>query len=136
MKREDTYSIRVSVAGRDLGTWDRMSGGEVDSEETTYKPGGLAAQITLGGSQSVGNVTVSKLYDEAVHGLFHWLASQAGKADMIVTKQPLNADGSAKLIRPIVYTGKLKAVTPPDVDSSSSDAAIASLEMTCNGGVS
>lgn len=135
MKRQDTYIVRVSVAGRDLGTWDKMSGGEVDSEETTYRPGGLADQITLGGARTIGNVTVEKLYDEAVSGLFHWLATSAGRADMVVVKQPIDANG-AVYGRALIYTGKLKAVTPPDVDSESSDAAIASLEMTCNGGIS
>lgn len=134
MKREDTYSVRVAVDNRDLGTWDKLEGGEIDSEETTYRPGGLADQITLGGARSVGNVTVSRLYDEGVHNLFHWLAARAGKADMVVVKQPLDAEGVV-YGRPLVYSGKLKAVTPPDVDSEGNDAALIEIEMTVRGGV-
>lgn len=134
MKREDTYRVTVNVEGRDLGIWDKMEGGEVDSEETTYRPGGLQEQVTLGGAKSVGNVTVSRLYDEAVHELIHWLYRRAGKANMTVTKQPLDAEGN-DFGRPLVYTGKLKAVTAPNVDSESSDAALVELEMTCNGEV-
>lgn len=132
MKREDTYSVRVSVDGVDLGTWDKLSGGETDSEETTYRPGGLADQITLGGATTTGNVTVQKLYDEGVHGVYHWLVSRAGKALMVATKQPLDSEGAA-FGRPIVYGGRLKAVTPPDTDSEGNGAALISMEMTVQG---
>lgn len=134
MKRQDTYSVRVSVDGRDLGTWDKMEGGEVDSEETTYRPGGLSPQVTLGGAQTTGNVTVSKLYDEGVHNLFHWLATRAGKGEMVVVKQPLDADGVV-FGRPLVYAGKMKAVTAPEVDSEGNDAALIEIEMTVRGGI-
>lgn len=134
MLREDTYRVTVTVGNRDLGTWDKMSGGEADSEETTYRPGGLAQQITLGGARTLGNVTVTKLYDEPMHQLWHWLSEQVGRADMVVTKQPLDADGN-KWDRPIVYSGKLKSATPPDTDSEGSGAALGALEMTCRGGI-
>lgn len=134
MKREDTYSVRVSVDGRDLGVFDKLSGGEVDSEELTYRPGGLAHQISLGGAQTTGNVTVSRLYDEAAHEAYHWLASRAGKGVAVVTKQPLDADGNA-WGRPIVYSGTLKRVSAPDVDSEGNGAALLELEITPKGGV-
>lgn len=134
MKREDTYSVRVTVAGTDLGVYDKMSGGGVDSNETKYRPGGLADEVTLGGSRAVANVTASKLYDENVHGLIHWLYSQAGKADMVVTKQPLDANGAA-FGRPIVYRGSLKAVKAPDVDSTSSAPALVELELSTAGSI-
>lgn len=135
MNRQDTYAVKVSVDGRDLGTWDKMSGGEVDSEETTYRPGGLQDQITLGGARSVGNVTVSKLYDQGIHSLFHWLVQRTGKANMVVIKQPLDAEGVV-FGRPLVYSGKLKRVEAPEVDSGGNDAALIEIEMTCRGGVS
>jgi hypothetical protein len=135
MQREDTYRVTVSVDGRDLGVWDTMSGGAIDSEETTYRPGGLQDQITLGGQRTVSNVTVAKLYRDDVHNLYHWLAQRAGRGAMIVTRQPLDPEG-AVFGRPVVYDGKLKSVSLPDVDSTGSGAARLSLEMTCNGSVS
>lgn len=132
MKRTDTYRVLVSVDGVDLGTWDKMSGGEVDTEETTYRPGGLADRIALGGTRTIGNVTISKLTDEALsdgpNGL-HWLNERAGKANIVVTKQPLDADGNA-WGRPLVYTGRLKRCTAPDVDSQGNDPALTELEAT------
>lgn len=128
--RVDQYDVTVAIDGKALGTFDKLAGGEVDSEETSYKPGGMGARVSLGGSVNIGNVTVSVLYDlAAIHSQVHWLASRAGKADMVVTKQPLDADGNA-YGRAIVYTGRLKQVKPPDHDSEASDAALLELEMT------
>lgn len=134
MLREDTYRVTVKVDGIDLGVWDGMSGGEGDSEETTFRPGGMAAQKSLGGSQSTGNVTVSKLYDDTIHGRVHYLLGRRGRAPMVVQKQPLDANG-ADWGRPIVYDGILKRVSPPDHDSESNSAAKIELEMTPNGSV-
>lgn len=132
MKREDTYSVRVTVAGRDLGTWDKMSGGKVAASETKYRPGGLADQVSLGGTRATDNVTVQKLYDANVHDLIQWLFDQVGKGFMVITKQPLDANG-ARLGKAIVYQGVLNGVTAPDVDSQSSDAALIELELSTAG---
>jgi hypothetical protein len=135
MSRVDQYDVRVTIDGRDLGTFGRMAGGEIDSEETTYKPGGMGPRISLGGSVNVGNVTVGILYDLAsVHTLVHWLISRVGKATMVVNKQPLDVDGNA-FGRALVYSGKLKMVTPPEPDSEANDAAFLELEMTPAGTV-
>jgi hypothetical protein len=133
--RQDQYDIKVSVDGTDLGTFDKLSGGEVDSEETVYKPGAMGARISLGGSVNVGAVTVSRLYDlTRDHLLVHWLISRAGKGSAVVSKQPLDVDGNV-FGRPVVYSGKLKQVNPPEVDSESSDAALIELEITPAGTV-
>lgn len=135
MQREDTYAVRVSVDGRDLGVWDKQTGGSPDSEDLTYRPGGLADQVSLGGAPTIGSTTVTKLYDDVTHGNVHWLASRAGKGNVVITRQPLDADGHA-WGRPITWTGKLKSVNLPDVDSNSNNAALIGLEVTLNGGIS
>ena len=43
--REDTWLVTCTVAGRALGVFDGFSGGEIDSEEALYSPGGMAAEI-------------------------------------------------------------------------------------------
>ena len=135
MSRVDQYDVRVSVDGKNLGTFDKLTGGEVDSEETTYKPGAMGARIALGGSQTPGNVTVSVLYDlSRFQSIIHWLISRAGKGAMVVNKQPLDVDGNA-YGRPLVYSGKLKQVHPPEPDSEANDAALLELEMTLSGTV-
>ena len=134
--RQDQYAIAVAIDGADTGIWDKKSGGEMDSEETKYKPGGLAGTITLGGSVTPGNLTVSRIFDlnrdlPAVKG---WL-NRVGRAGVTVTVQSLDVDGNA-FGAPIVYTGKLKMVTPPEVDSESSDAGMVEIEVSPDGVIS
>lgn len=134
MSRQDQYNITVSVDGIDTGTWDKMDGGAVDSEETKYKPGGLGAEVTLGGSVTTENVTVSRLYDlDRDHsGLVRMLLARAGKAKVNINKQPLDADG-IPFGTPLVYKGVLKMVSPPEVDSESSDAGLLEIEVSTAG---
>jgi hypothetical protein len=128
--RQDTYAINVHIAGADFGIWDKMTGGEIDSEDTKYAPGGMKPQISLGGRVMTGNITVSRLYRLARdHDLAQWLIVRAGKATVKINKQPLDLDGNV-YGRPIVYVGKLKRVTFPEVDSESSTAGL--LEIECS----
>ena len=135
MSRVDQFDIGVSVDGIDLGTFDKMSGGEADSEETTYKPGAMGARVSLGGSQNIGTITLSRLYDlTRDHLIVHWLIARAGKGWVVIKKKSLDVDGNV-FGRPLVYTGRLKLVHPPDPDSEGSDAAQLELEVTPAGTV-
>src|SRR4051794_1412575 len=96
MNRADLFNVRVSIEGRDLGVWDQKSGGEVDSDETTYRPGGSEDQISLGGPVTAGNLTISKLFDEsAANGVYHWLVHRAGRSTGTAVQQPLDAERRA-----------------------------------------
>ena len=76
--REDTWLVTVAVDGRDLGVFDTVSGGEIDSEEAKYRPGGMAAEICLGGLRTIGNVTVGRYLDtQRDWPLVKWLAGPA-----------------------------------------------------------
>ena len=131
--RQDTYSVGVAIDGVDHGVWDKMTGGEVDSDETKYKPGGMQPEVSLGGSKSVGNITISRLYDlDRDHTVIKTLLSSAGTAEVTVTKQPLDVN-AVPYGAPLVYTGKLKQVTPPEVDSESSDAGLVEIEVSSAG---
>lgn len=130
MSRQDMYAVSVSIDGVNYGVWDKMSGGEVDSEETKYPPGGMADEVPLGGRRTVGNITVSRLYDlNRDHTQVKNVLAVVGKAVVIVTKQPLDEDKNV-FGDPIVYQGKLKTCTPPEVDSESSDAALIEIEVS------
>jgi hypothetical protein len=138
--REDTQLITLSVdrAGRDgagvldTGTWDKKEGGEVDSEENKYKPGGMGKEISLGGSVTVGNVTLSKYYDWARDDKpIQWLKNGVGYARGTIGVQMFDITGAAKGAL-MSYGGTLKTVTPPDLDSTSNDPAMWSVEFTCD----
>lgn len=137
--RSDTYAINVQVENVitgiliDHGVWDKMTGGEVDSDDAKYNEGGMQPPISLGGKKTVGNVTVSRLYRLARdHDVAQVYINGAGKASMVVTKQPLDIDGHT-YGKPIVYKGTLKRVGLPEVDSESSNAGLIELEMTVEG---
>jgi hypothetical protein len=137
MSRQDQYSVTLTVRYNIGGasqvrsfTMDGFEGGEVDSEDTKFYPGGLAEQISLGGRRTVGNVTVSKLYDTVTdHPNMGWLMGGVGKADCTVVKALLNVDG-ASVGNVLTYTGKLKRVEPPAFDSESTDAGMWEVEVS------
>jgi len=131
--RADTWDLRVKIAGRNLATWDAQTGGAVDSEEFTYKPGAMAEPVSLGGSKTTENLVIRRLYRlNRDHIISDWLMRQVGKADVVITKQPLDSDGNA-WGNPITYRGTLKRVTFPEHDSTSSDAALIEIEVTPDG---
>jgi hypothetical protein len=131
--REDTWLITVAVDGRDLGIFDTFSGGEIDSEETKYRPGGMMPEISLGGARTIGNVTVGRYYDILRdHQVIKWLAARTGAGRGTIGLTPLTVMGE-RGAEPMVYGGTLKTVTPPETDSMGTDAAIVELEFTCDG---
>lgn len=132
--RQDQYAVHVIVDGVGTGTWDKMSGGAATSEEKKYKPGGMAPSVSLGGTSSVDNVTVSRMYDydRDHNGLVRTLLAGVGKVKVKVTKQPLDADG-VPFGDPLVYRGTLLSCTPPEVDSESNDPGMLEIEISTAG---
>lgn len=139
--REDTWQINVQIedvaAGDgsmiDLGIWDKKSGGDLDSTDTVYRPGAMGPQVSLGGPKTTSAITVSRLYRlERDHQHMARLWRAVGRGQMIVSQQPLDIEGNV-FGKPIVYSGKLKTVKAPPVDSEASGAAMLELEMTVEG---
>lgn len=137
--RSDTYLINVQVEHPtngnmiNYGTWDKMTGGELSSSSTSYRPGGMQPPISLGGQKSTANVVVSRLYRLARdHDGVQQLYDGVGKSKMIVTKQPLDLEGNA-YGRPLVWQGVLDQVKTPDADSESAAAGLIELTMVVEG---
>ena len=130
------FAVTVSVEGiGDLGVFDKMTGGEVDSEEQKYAPGAMGSPISLGGRVTMGNVTLERLYIlERDNPIEHALAAAVGIATVTVSKQPLDTN-RVPFGRPLVYSGILKKCEPPDHDSDKSDPAILHLEFVPTGTV-
>lgn len=132
--RQDMFAVHVYVDGNYLGIFDKMTGGDKDSEETKYKPGALGSAVSLGGSQTTNNVVVSRLYDGATDGPLlngpNGLLANVGKVNMSVTKVALDTDGNPVGGVGLTYAGILKTCTPPEVDSESSSAAMLQLECS------
>lgn len=125
----------VSIDGTPLGVWDTLSGGDVGSEETKYKPGGMQPEVSLGGTTSVENVTLGRLMSREDWDFMHRLmSSRVGKAPCTVARQPLDVDGNP-FGRPMVYQGVLQNVTPGDSDSNSSDAQVWEITVSTEGSI-
>lgn len=128
--REDTYLVNVTVGNLWVGTFDTHSGGEVDSEESKYRPGGMDEEISLGGRQTIGNVTVGRYYDVLRdHAIYKWLCRQAGKTRGNVMWVPLTINGH-QIGEVVQEQGTLKRVQRSDIDSMGGDAATLELEFT------
>jgi hypothetical protein len=135
MSRSNQFSVSVTVDDRPLGIWDVLDGGAVTSEETKYRPGGMAAQLSLGGSVTTENITVKRLYTLARdHAQIHWLLSRVGKGRVVAVKTSLDTDGNV-FGAPLVYSGTLMSVTPPPADSESDDPALVEMEISTDGTV-
>lgn len=131
--RQDQHLTTVVIDGQKIGVFDKVTGPEVDSTETKYKPGGMADEIVLGGSRTISNVVVTRLFDiRRDNDLAKDLARKAGKATMTVSRQPLDPDGNP-YGRPLVTSGTLKRVKFPDLDSEGTGAALLELEMSTSG---
>lgn len=134
--RSNEYLITMTVNGVNTGTWDKIKGGAVDSDESKYRGGGMGPQQTLGGLPAVGNVTVTRLYDrDRDIDIYDWLYGLAGfGGNATVSRQPLDADGVPRG-RPKVYTGLIKAVTPMDTDSNGNTPDTYDVEISTEGNV-
>lgn len=133
--RKDQWEVSLAVDGRSMGVYDVKTGGETDTDELTYKPGGMAPQISLGGMVTVAAIVISRLYRlDRDHLNVHWLLSRVGKGKCVVRQQALDIDGNVYGTN-LTARGTLKRVTLPEVDSNSTDAAVIELEITPEGAI-
>lgn len=135
MGLQEQHRVTVYVDGVRCGVFDKRAGGGVDSTEQKYKPGGMAPEVTLGGSQTVPNVTLTRLFDRQRDlELVRWLMTRCGRGAATCSDQYLDADGNP-YGSPYIYTGILKSVKPGDADSNSNNADLYELEISTEGTV-
>lgn len=131
--RLDTYNITVTIAGQNLGTWDADEGGTIDSDSSSYRPGGMADPVSLGGTKTVEDVTLRRLYRLGRdHHISQRYIDWAGHAFVNISKQPLDIHGN-KWGKPLVWNGILKSVKFPSHDSQSSEAGLIEIVVTIEG---
>jgi hypothetical protein len=116
--------------------FDRCTGGDTDSDEVKYRPGGMGAEVSLGGSVSVANITVARNFavgrDDT---LLRDLRNKAGLSKVTVNLQPLDANKHAFGVAQ-TFTGILQRVQGPQHDSTSTDPAMIEIEINPGGLVS
>lgn len=112
-------------------SWATLEGGDLESEDTKTRPGGMTTQVNLGGPTTRTDCTVSRPYTAELHPFIVALEQVAGQAGMHITYSIL--DGAGNVIGPTVtLKGILKNVTRPNFDSNTSGTAMLSLVMGCN----
>jgi hypothetical protein len=133
--RQDKWSNTVTIDGERWGVWDTLAGGEVSDSETKYKPGGMKPEKSLGGSTTVGNLTLGRLLEkEDWEPIRQLMINRVGKASVTVARQPLDDDGNP-FGRPLTYSGKLLNVAPGDTDSTSDSAQAWTIIVSTDGSV-
>jgi hypothetical protein len=128
--RQDTWTLWVHLEGNPTGVWDKRTGGDLDSEETKYSPGGMNPQLSLGGRHVPSNVVLQRIYDRiADHAIMQDWLDAVGHGAVDVFTVPMDPNGN--VYGPaIAHHGKLKKVAFPDVDSESSTAALMEIEVS------
>lgn len=134
--RQDQFLVNLSINGVNYGTWDKCTGGESQANEIKYRPGGMEPEISLGGTVSVTDLVVSRLYEVSRDGpnLATFLAAN-GRGTATVSRQPLDLNAHA-IGDPIVWTGIVKAVKVPDADGENNAAALIDITVSPNGMIS
>ena len=131
--REDQFRIHVQVDGvnyPEVTSWSTMTGGDIDSEDTKVRPGGMLPQISLGGPTTRSDVVVERLYSTGLHPYLVQLENVAGRAAMRVSATPLDANGNPDG-GTVTYHGLLKTVKSPDKNANGQAAAFLTLTMSC-----
>jgi hypothetical protein len=122
---QSNWTAHLLIDGQDFGYWAVAEGGGVETEDSTYDDWDGA--VPLGGKRSRNEITLRKLYREGVHAIYRTLDAKAGRGDATVTRSPTDDDG-VSWGNPIINTGILGNVSPPDIDKGSSDGG--ELEIT------
>jgi hypothetical protein len=115
---QSNWTVHLLVDGQDYGYWAVAEGGGVETEESTYDD--WDGEVQLGGKRSRNEITLRKLYREGVHAIYRTLDAKAGRGNATLTRSPTDDDG-VSWGNPIINTGKLGNVAPPDIDKGSSD---------------
>ncbi len=142
MSREDQARVTVFVEKKvngawvpwpglgNLGVWENRTGGGGDSEETKHREGGMGIYVSLGGPQTIDNVTVARRYDLVRDSpIVAELYRARGKARVTVVEQDLDefgvADGATH-----TWSGKLKSVAKGDSNANSTDVRMITCEIS------
>src|SRR5215467_2473432 len=105
--RQDTWLVNVILEGKDLGTFDTTDGGEKDSDENKYNPGGMVGEISLGGRPTIGELTCTRYYDRVRdHPNFAFYNKWVGSGEATIGFTPLDFNGNAAG-QPFKYIGTL-----------------------------
>lgn len=130
-----TVSVHYAGETRDLGIFDTWEGGNISSDSTKHRRGGMGQQIVAAGPPEIDDITCSRDYDwlrDDPH--FHWLSDAVGKGTITVIKVVLDDNGSTVGANHVAR-GKFVGYQHPEHDSDSSDFAMVTLVCAPEGSI-
>jgi hypothetical protein len=116
----------------DTVSWDKATGGDITPANEKYNPGGMGAQVAVGGLRTREDLTIERAWSDALIQSFVALDNQSGSARVAVGLTPMKADRKTANGNTITYTGLLGKVTRPDSDSSTSKVDTLKVVVTCD----
>jgi hypothetical protein len=131
--REDMADIRVNVDGVPYGdSWYSIEGGNLEADDSKVRPGGMGNEVSLGGPTSREDVTAAIPLSDVVVGWHATLESKVIQdAPVTITYKFLNRLKQG--VGPThSVTGTLKSAYLPDMDTSSGDAAMYEIILSCD----
>src|SRR5690349_5747353 len=96
---QSDHNGSLTVAGKPYGMFQTVTGGEVTADGTKDRaPSGNNIDQPLTGPQSIGNVTLSRTWDETRDAaLYVHARSQVGQTNNVTAaRHPLDASGNPK----------------------------------------
>lgn len=137
--RQDQATISVPVLPAFLPpvtSWAMLEGGDLESEDTKTRPGGMLPQINLGGPTTRNDATVSRPYSLQLHPYLVPLEKFAGFGRMHITYTVLTPNlTTGKITSPgqtVTLRGILKNVVRPNWDANNAATAMFSIVMGCD----
>jgi len=116
---EDRLLVTMTLAGIDTGTWDTLTGREMDSEGDMYRPGVGQTQRANGGPKTFSDITVTRTYDATVDApLVRALRTKGSCAGGSLTESELDCDYNA-FGEQTTWPVRLKGIKTPDLDIDS-----------------
>lgn len=132
--QETNFSVTLTVDGDDYGVWDSLEGGDVATESTTYRAGGMAAAEPLVGTPVTNEITITRGYrPDRDMDAEQRLLSRVGRW-CIVGRQVLDEYGIAPTSGGLlVYDGIISRIDTPKHDSMGNAVTRLSVTVTVRG---
>lgn len=124
----------VTVDGQPLGGFQTITGGEVSAESVKDRPPGAVYEDAVEAVPTVGNITVSRSWDEARDGaILSFLNARAGWGVSNVSR--IRRDRNKKQVGSTTYSALLVRVTPTEGNTNGGgDKGMLELEFNVTGG--
>jgi hypothetical protein len=130
--REDQADIRVTVDGVAYGdSWATAEGGNLEADDSKTRPGGMGYEVSLGGPASRDDLTVGTQLSDISSTWAKRLESRVGVGRVKVAITFLSPE-RGPIGTSATRQGVLKGVNVPDMDSTSSDAGMLELVVSCD----